>query len=96
MHSRVLHISEEEAAKDFRTVLERVSSGHEVVIDRGGEPIAVIGPARPVARTLSECIALARKHEQESGTAPVMDPDFAADVEDIINNRRPWNPPPWE
>lgn len=24
-----------------------------------------------------------------------MDPDFAADLEDIAKNRRPWNPPAW-
>jgi hypothetical protein len=58
--------------------------------------VAVVRPVEPVRRTVAECIALAKAHEEESGQAPVPDPDFAADVEDIINNRQPWNPPTWE
>ena len=44
-------------------------------------------------RPISECIALAKKREEETGEAPVVDPDFAADV---IRNRKPWNPPAWD
>jgi hypothetical protein len=44
----------------------------------------------------SESIALARKHEEETGEAPALDPDFAADVEEIVRNRKPWNPPTWD
>jgi len=47
-------------------------------------------------RLLSECIALAKVHEVETGKAPVLDPDFAADVEEIVKNRKAWNPPAWE
>jgi hypothetical protein len=46
-------------------------------------------------RPISECIALAKKREEETGGAPVLDPDFAADVEEITRNRKPWNPPAW-
>ncbi len=28
--------------------------------------------------------------------APTLDPDFAADVEGIVRNRKPWNPPAWD
>jgi hypothetical protein len=49
-----------------------------------------------VRRTASECIALAKAHEEESGQAPTLDPDFAADVEEIIRNREPWKPPSWD
>ena len=38
----------------------------------------------------------ARKHEQETGEAPVLDADFADDVAEIIRNRKPWNPPAWD
>jgi hypothetical protein len=31
-------------------------------------------------RTISECIAFAKAHEEETGKAPVLDPDFAEDV----------------
>ena len=40
-------------------------------------------------------IALAEAHERETGDVPVLDPDFAADVEEIVRNRKAWNPPPW-
>jgi hypothetical protein len=50
----------------------------------------------PPRCAISECIALAKKHEEETGEAPVLDADFAADVEEIIRNRKPWNPSAWE
>jgi len=96
MGNRVIHISDAEAASDFASLLDRVRAGAEVVIEHDARPVAVVRPAEPVRRTISECIALAKAHEGESGQAPVLDPDFAADVEDIINNRKPWKPPAWE
>jgi len=39
---------------------------------------------------------LAKAHEEETGKAPVLDPDFAKDVEEIVSHRKPWNPPAWE
>jgi hypothetical protein len=56
----------------------------------------VIQTPVPARRAISECIALAKKHEEEAGEAPVLDADFAADVEEILRNRKPWNPPAWE
>jgi len=98
MPDRVIHISEEEAARDFAGVLARVREGAEVVIESKARAVAVVRPAgdefRP--RLLSESIALAKKHAEELGYEPRMDPDFAADLKEIIRNRRPWNPPEWE
>lgn len=97
MAKPVIHISEAEAASNFADVLARVRAGIEVVIESGQLPVAVIhAPAPPQRRTISECIALAKAHEEESGEAPVLDPDFAADMEEIIRNRELWNPPAWE
>jgi len=97
MADHVIHISEEEAARNFADVLARVRAGAEVVID-GREPVVVTArPSKPApGRLLSESIALAKKHAEELGYEPRMDPDFAADLEEIIKNRRPWNPPAWE
>jgi len=99
MAKHVIHISEAEAASDFAAVLARARAGAEIVID-GHEPIVVVRAelrAEPVrGRLLSECIALAKAHEEETGRAPVLDPDFAADVEEIVKDRKPWNPPAWE
>mgnify|MGYP002396072264 CR=1 FL=1 len=81
--------------RDLPAILERVQAGTEVVIERDAQPLAVIRAAAPERRTISECIALAEAHERETGDVPVLDPDFAADVEEIVRNRKPWNPPPW-
>jgi len=95
MAKNIIHISEAEAANDFAGVLARVRAGAEIVIE-GREPVVVVR-AEPVrGRLISECIALAKAHEEESGKAPVLDPDFAADVEGIVKNRKSWNPPAWE
>jgi antitoxin (DNA-binding transcriptional repressor) of toxin-antitoxin stability system len=91
-----IHISEADAARDFAALMARVRAGAEVVIETGKLPIAVIHAPAPSARTISECIALAKKHEEESGEAPVLEADFASDVEEIIRNRNPWNPPAWD
>ena len=80
----VIHISEAEAASDFASVLARVRAGAEIVIESesGKLPVAVIHSPVPPRRSISECIALARKHEEETGESPVLDPDFTADVEE--------------
>lgn len=96
MAKHVIHISEAEAASDFASLLDRVRAGAEIVIEHDARPVAVLHAAEPVRRTISECIALAKAHEEETGEAPVLDADFAADVEEIIRNRKPWNPPAWE
>ena len=96
MEPRVLHVSEADAVRDMASILQRVQAGTEVVIERDAQPVAVIRAAAPVRRTISECIALAKVHEEETGQAPTLDPDFAADVEEIIRNRKPWNPPAWD
>jgi antitoxin (DNA-binding transcriptional repressor) of toxin-antitoxin stability system len=98
MADHVIHISEEEAARDFAGVLARVRAGAEVVIESDARAVAVVRPAaeefRP--RLLSESIALAKRHAQELGYEPRTDPGFASDLEEIIRSRKPWNPPPWE
>ena len=91
-----IHISETEAARDFAALLARVRAGEEVVIESDTHPAAVLRAAEPPRRSISECIALAKRHEEETGETPVLDPDFAADMEEIIRNRKPWNPPAWD
>jgi antitoxin (DNA-binding transcriptional repressor) of toxin-antitoxin stability system len=98
MAQSVIHISEEEAAKDFATLLVRVRAGAEVVIESDACAVAVVRPAgdefRP--RLLSESIALAEKHAAELGYEPTLDPDFAADLEEIVNSRKPREISSWE
>jgi antitoxin (DNA-binding transcriptional repressor) of toxin-antitoxin stability system len=91
-----IHISEADAARDFAALMARVRAGAEVLIENGKLPVAVIHAPAQSARTISECIALAKKHEEESGESAVLEADFASDVEEIIRNRKPWNPPAWD
>jgi antitoxin (DNA-binding transcriptional repressor) of toxin-antitoxin stability system len=93
-----IHISEAEAARDFAGLMARVRAGAEVVIESDSRAVAILRPARDEfrPRLLSESIALAKKHAEELGYEPRMDPEFAADLEEIIKNRKPWNPPAWE
>jgi hypothetical protein len=78
--------------------MARIRAGIEVVIESETRAVAVVRPAggefRP--RLLSESIALAKKHAEKLGYEPRMDPEFAADLEEIMNSRKPWNPPAWE
>jgi antitoxin (DNA-binding transcriptional repressor) of toxin-antitoxin stability system len=97
MPKNVIHISEADAASDFALLMKSVRAGTEVIIENGNQPVAVLHAAEPARRTISESIALAKAHEEETGEAPVLDPDFAEDVEEIIrSHRKPWNPPSWE
>src|SRR5690242_1091792 len=96
MAKDVIHISEAEAASDFAALMARVRAGAKIVIENGERPVAVLHAAEPVRRSVSDCIALAKAHEEETGKAPVLDPDFAEDVEEILSQRKPWNPPAWE
>ena len=91
-----MHISEADLIRDPRTILRHVQTGVEIVIERDERPVAVLRAATPVRRRISECIAFAKAHEEKTGQAPTLDPDFAADVEEIIRNRKPWNPPSWD
>lgn len=96
MADRVIHISEAEAASNFAGVLARVREGAGVVIESGKQPVAVVRPAEPYVRLLSESIALAKAHAKELGYEPTLDPDFAADLEDIIESRKPREISSWE
>ena len=91
-----IRVSAADAARDFTSLLARVREGAEVVIEDGSLPIALLHGPNPPRRSIEECIALAKKHEEESGNVPVLDPDFAADVEKIVDSRKPWNPPAWD
>jgi antitoxin (DNA-binding transcriptional repressor) of toxin-antitoxin stability system len=92
----VVHISETEAARNLSGLMARVIAGEEVIIDNGVLAVALVPSRVPSRRSISDCIALAKKHEMESDEVPTLDPDFAADVEEIVRNRKPWNPPAWD
>ncbi len=91
-----IHMTEAEVSRDFAAVLRKIGDGEEVVVDRNGQPVAIIRPADEGPRTFSELIALATRREKERGYAITLDDDYAADVEQIVRERKPWAPRSWE
>ena len=98
MARHVIHLSEKEATTtSVETLLAHVRAGAEVVIEDGERHFAVLHVAEPLrGRPISESIALAETHAKESGHEPTPDADFAADLEHIINSRKPRNLSAWE
>jgi antitoxin (DNA-binding transcriptional repressor) of toxin-antitoxin stability system len=91
-----IHISADEAARDFAGLLARVRAGAEVVIEDGTRPVAVLHAPEPPRRSISESIALAEARSKALGYKPVMDAEFAADLEEIIRNRKPRKFAEWD
>ena len=56
----------------------------------------MIKAADPERRTLSQLIELAGEREKRRGYAVTLDEDYAADVEQIVRERKPWTRPSWE
>ena len=93
MAHHVIYISEAEAASNFADVLARVRAGAEIVIGDQARPVAVLRPAEPHVRLLSESLRLAKEH----ASTATLDGDFARDLEAAINSHRePLNPPAWD
>jgi antitoxin (DNA-binding transcriptional repressor) of toxin-antitoxin stability system len=89
----VTDVSEAEATRDFASLLARVREGAEVVIKDGTRPVAVVRPAEPHVRLLSESLRLAREH----GSTATPDENFAKDVAAAIeSHREPLKPPAWD
>ena len=95
-HMGVIRISEAEAARDFAGLLARVRAGEEIIIESGSSPIAILRAAPLPRRSLDESIALAEARSAELGYKPLIDADFAADLEVIIRNRKPRDTSAWD
>jgi prevent-host-death family protein len=83
MAKPVIHVSEIEAASNFAALLARVRAGAEIVIEQNSRPVAVVHPAEPVRRTISECLALLPEDSKVT-----IDPDFANDVQAAVESHR--------
>lgn len=82
-----IRITEAEAIRDIAGLLDRAYRGEEIVIEKDAAPPVVLRRSVP-RRSVSESIALAEARTRELGYKPVMDADFAADLEEIVRNRR--------
>jgi hypothetical protein len=95
MNMATIHISEADAVRDFAGLLAHVRLGAEIVIESGTYPPTVLRMAAPPRRSISESIALAEARSKELGYKPVMDAGFAADLDEIIRNRKPRDTSAW-
>ena len=87
-----VHMAESDVARDLHAVLAKVQQGIEIVVEQDHRPVAVIRPALPQGRLLSECIVLA----EARGTTAIPDEGFMKDVaEGIAERSKPWNPSNW-
>ncbi len=79
-------------AKDIWSILKRVETGAEVIVERDAQPVAVIRAAQPVRRRMSDCIALLPADSEAT-----IDADFSRDVEAAVAaHREPLEPPAWD
>jgi antitoxin (DNA-binding transcriptional repressor) of toxin-antitoxin stability system len=84
------HISATQAARTFSDLLDRVQyRGEEFIVERGGEPVCQIVPARPVVRTVADLVHLLR-------TIPKPDDEYLDILEDITKNQPSLPPSPWQ
>jgi hypothetical protein len=87
-----LRITEADLARDLHLVLEQVRRGCEVLVEQDNQAFAVLRPAEPPRRRISECIAML----PVDSTATI-DSDFAVDVEAAIaSHREALEPPVWD
>lgn len=93
MARKALHVSEADATRDFASLLAHVRAGAEVVIEHDDLPAAILRPATPPIRLLSESLQAAR---QNPPTA-TLDPDFGHHLNDAIaSHREGITPPAWD
>ena len=90
MITRESHLSATEAARNFSDLVNRVLyRGEAFVIERGGQPVCRIVPARPVKFTLRDLVQLLK-------TIPKPDPGYWDDIEKLKRNQPPLPESPWE
>jgi len=87
----VIHISEEEAARDLAGLIDKVRTGQQVQIDRGTESFALV-PASPVGWTTTDAL----RRSEVRGSQVTLDDDFGDDMEEIMRFNRQERPSPWE
>lgn len=87
----------EQDAGDFAALLARVRAGEQIVIEKESSPPVLLRVLpEPRGRLLSESIALAEAHAKDLGYEPVMDAEFAADLDEIIRSRKPRATAAWD
>jgi antitoxin (DNA-binding transcriptional repressor) of toxin-antitoxin stability system len=87
-----LHITEAELARDVHAVLDKVRQGAEIIIEQNNSPVAILRPALPPRRKISEVLALVPENSKAT-----MDESFARDVQaSIESHREPLDGSAWD
>jgi antitoxin (DNA-binding transcriptional repressor) of toxin-antitoxin stability system len=93
----VIYISDKEAANDFASLLARVRESVEVIIEHDARTVAEVLPAEAFRKGfLSVLIALAEAHAKKLNYEPTIEPEFVADLREIIDSREPPDLLAWE
>lgn len=92
----VLHVTENDLARNAHAILEQVRAGSDVVIDQDHRPIAVIKALPTAHPSLADLIRLSEQREIARGYPILPDEDLASDIETMVAARKPWNPPAWD
>ena len=79
-----IHISRDEAAKDFDGLIARARGGDEIVIEENGASAVVLKPAREHVRLLSEALRIL----DERGSNVTLDDEFGRDLTEFIESHR--------
>lgn len=97
MGMATFHIPENEAVRDLPGLLARARAGEEVVIEKEAAPSVILRVEPGVrGRLLAESLALADARAGEIDYEPTLDADFAADLDEIIRNRKPRDTSTWD
>jgi len=83
-------MSATDAARNFSEILNRVLyRGETFLIERSGEPICEIRPARPIRFTGRDLVALLK-------SLPPVDADYLDAVEEVVRSQPRLPESPWE
>jgi antitoxin (DNA-binding transcriptional repressor) of toxin-antitoxin stability system len=84
------HISATQAVRTFSDILNRVHyRGEEFIVERSGEQICHITPARPVARTVADLVRFLQ-------SIPKPDDEYWETVEDLTKHQPSLPSSPWQ
>jgi antitoxin (DNA-binding transcriptional repressor) of toxin-antitoxin stability system len=82
-----VHMTEADLVRDIASVMDRVQSGEEIIIERDARPLAVLRAATPRRRKLSEIMAaLPEDSEARPDADFATEPSVGMDVQ-VIKNR---------
>jgi antitoxin (DNA-binding transcriptional repressor) of toxin-antitoxin stability system len=88
----VVHITEADLVRDIASVMDRVQSGEEIIIERDARPLALLRAATPRRRKLSEIMAALPENSEDAqvikGRVLAMDEDqILARYHDLVDKR---------